>query len=102
LGRCCGQLCKPGRAGLSGGDCGGQGTGTGDCQPANKKQEATWVDESFNYTKSKVYKTPVKAKPDGGPFTLTTAYETKAKTLANQRVALAGARLANLINQELK
>lgn len=69
---------------------------------ANQKQEATWINESFSYTKSKVYKTPVMAKPDGGPFTLTTAYETKAKTLANQRVALAGARLGNLINQELK
>src|SRR5215475_3404402 len=64
---------------------------------ANKKQESTWVSESFGYTKSKVYKNPVKAKPDKGPFTLNAAYETKAKTLANQRIAQAGARLANLI-----
>jgi hypothetical protein len=69
---------------------------------ASEKNEDVWITESFNYTTSKVYKSPVKAKPDGGPFTLTTSYQTKAATLAKQRVALAGARLANLLNQELK
>jgi hypothetical protein len=37
-----------------------------------------------------------------GPFTLTTAYKKEAGTLAKQRVELAGARLANLLNNELK
>src|SRR5262249_33072206 len=54
---------------------------------ANKRQESTWVSESFGYTKSKAYKGPIKAKPDKGPFTLTAAYENNAKTLANQRIA---------------
>ena len=36
------------------------------------------------------------------PFTLTDKYKAAAKALARQRVALAGARLGNLLNQELK
>jgi len=37
-----------------------------------------------------------------GPFTLDSAYKTRAKALAQQRVALAGARLANILNAELR
>ena len=37
-----------------------------------------------------------------GPFTLTDNYKSSALNLAKQRVALAGARLANLLNAALK
>jgi S1/P1 Nuclease len=60
-----------------------------------------WIDESFNAAKSSVYKNP----PIGagiGPFTLTQAYKTAARTLAEKRVALAGARLAKILNDELR
>jgi hypothetical protein len=59
-----------------------------------------WIDESFVLAQSKAYAPPVK---DGdGPFTLSSAYQKKAKTAASERVSLAGVRLANLLNQELK
>ena len=59
-----------------------------------------WITESFTFAKTIVYKSPIEAGL--GPFTLTTQYETAAKTLAAQRVALAGARLGNVLNQELQ
>ena len=37
-----------------------------------------------------------------GPFTLTQTYKTAARTLAEKRIVLAGARLAKAINDELK
>jgi hypothetical protein len=47
-----------------------------------------------------VYKAPL---GDGnGPFALTTAYKVAAKKLAQARLALAGARLANLLKNEPK
>jgi len=47
-----------------------------------------------------VYVAPIGA--GDGPFTITPAYRIAAKKLAEQRVALAGVRLANLLNEELK
>jgi hypothetical protein len=67
---------------------------------AAKKDAATWVQESFDLAKSKVYVAPIAA--GAGPFTLTSAYKSSAKRVAKKRVALAGARLANLLNDELK
>lgn len=61
---------------------------------------ATWVKESFDDAQSTVYTAPIGA--GDGPFTLTTAYKTSAKKLAQERVALAGVRLANVLNAELK
>ena len=60
-----------------------------------------WINESFNAAKQTAYKDP----PIGvgaGPFTLTQTYKTAARSLAEQRVALAGARLAKILNEELK
>ena len=60
-----------------------------------------WIDESVSAAKSTAYKKP----PIGaghGPFTLTSPYKTRAKALAQQRVALAGARLAHILNAELR
>jgi S1/P1 Nuclease len=67
---------------------------------AAKSSEAGWVTESFQDSKQDVYVNPV---GDGhGPFQITSAYKTAARDLAQHRVALAGARLANLLNTEMK
>ena len=68
---------------------------------AAKLHTSDWIKESVQEAKSQVYKNP----PVGlgaGPFTLTAAYKTAASRLSKQRVALAGARLANILNKELK
>jgi S1/P1 Nuclease len=62
--------------------------------------ESKWIAESFQLAKDDVYAMPIDA--GDGPFKLTVAYETKAKTVAQTRVALAGSRLAALINANLK
>jgi hypothetical protein len=67
---------------------------------AAKSSEADWVQESFQAAQADVYKAPVGA--GDGPFTLTTAYKAAATKLARARIALAAARLANLLNNELK
>jgi hypothetical protein len=60
-----------------------------------------WISEGFIMSKNDVYRDP----PIGtgvGPFTLTAAYLDSARQLAEKRVALAGARLARILNHELK
>jgi hypothetical protein len=60
-----------------------------------------WITESFTAAKSNAYKQP----PIGigsGPFTIPSTYRNAARTLAKQRVALGGARLANILNNELR
>jgi hypothetical protein len=49
---------------------------------------------------SDVYRTPI--GPGAGPFNLTPQYLSSAHLLARQRVALAGARLATILNNELR
>ena len=58
-----------------------------------------WVQESFALARSEVYQTPVRA--DLGPYTLTPAYQTHARQIGEARVALAGARLAAVLNRDL-
>jgi hypothetical protein len=59
-----------------------------------------WIDESFNAAKNSAYNPPI---GDGaGPFTLTPTYKTAVRKVAAKRVALAGARLAKILNDELK
>jgi len=48
----------------------------------------------------KVYVAPVGR--GGGPFILSDAYANAAHAVADARIALAGARLAHLLNAELK
>ena len=60
-----------------------------------------WIAESLAAAQSDVYLNPP-IGADLGPFTLSPAYRTAARNLAKQRVALAGARLANVLNSELK
>jgi len=67
---------------------------------AAKSDEKDWIAESFIEAQQTVYAPPIAA--GDGPFTLTTQYKKNAGKLAQQRVALAGARLANLLNTELK
>jgi hypothetical protein len=62
--------------------------------------EAVWADESFHSAEKWVYARPI--GPSNGPFTLTDKYRTDALKEAQGRVALAGVRLANLLNSELK
>ena len=67
---------------------------------AAKASEAIWVQESFDAAQKTVY--PGLVAGSDGTFSVTAAYVKSAKKLAKQRAALAGARLANLINSELK
>jgi hypothetical protein len=72
-----------------------------DATLAAKSDEKDWIAESFQEAQQTVYKVPPLG-PGDGPFTLTTKYKKDAGKLAKQRVALAGTRLANLLNTELK
>ncbi len=67
---------------------------------AQKADASDWVSESFDIAQKVVYSAPIGA--GNGPFPVTAAYKDNAKKIADQRVALAGERLANLINAELK
>ena len=62
---------------------------------------AVWIDESFKLASEDVYVNP----PIGlgaGPFTITDDYRKNALEIARARVALGGARLANILKDELK
>jgi S1/P1 nuclease len=65
-----------------------------------KMNEKDWVAESFQEALQTVYAPPVGA--GNGPYALTLEYKKSAGKLAKRRVALAGARLAKLLNEELK
>jgi len=65
-----------------------------------KTDEKDWVAESFHSAQQVVYAPPV--GPGAGPYTLTLEYKKNAGNLAKQRLSLAGARLAKLLNDELK
>lgn len=62
--------------------------------------EHQWLEESFALARNSAYAEPITA--GAGPFTLTAAYKAKAKRIADERVALAGARLAHLIEDNLR
>jgi len=71
-----------------------------DATLAAKLDEKVWIAESFDAAKAVVYQLPI--GPGSGPFTLTDGYKETAKTLGQQRLALAGARLGTVLNAELK
>lgn len=71
-----------------------------DPQTAGITDENVWVSESFQYSKNRVYAGPI--KNGYGPFRITSGYRHRALSLAKRRVELAGERLANLLNSELK
>ncbi len=62
--------------------------------------DQVWIRESFEAAKQFVYAAPVGT--GAGPYTLNAAYKSRAKTEARARIELAGIRLANLINANLK
>ena len=62
--------------------------------------DQAWITESFEAAKQFAYAPPV--GPGAGPYTLNAAYKLRAKTEARARIELAGVRLANLINANLK
>jgi hypothetical protein len=61
---------------------------------------AVWITESFQAAQSSVYVAPIAAGT--GPFTITKKYRKAANKLAKQRAAIAGLRLAGIVNDELK
>jgi hypothetical protein len=66
---------------------------------------AKWAAESLALAKRDAYAAPIGAspKPVGGTsYLITTTYYNKAVRDAKNRVALAGARLAKLLNENLK
>jgi len=66
---------------------------------------AKWADESLRLAKSEVYISPIGKgpKPAGSTsYLMTTAYYNRALRDAKKRVALAGARLAKLLDENLK
>jgi hypothetical protein len=71
-----------------------------DAQLAAIPDEAIWIEESFQAAQQTVYAAPVGVGE--GPYTLDTAYKTAARELAERRIALAGRRLANLLNDAMK
>jgi len=62
--------------------------------------EAIWVQNELEVAKSEVYTSPIGA--GAGPFAVTAAYRSRARLVARRQIALAGARLANILNAELK
>lgn len=70
-----------------------------DAKLAGVSDVREWVTEGVEAAQQTVYQPPL---GDGdGPFTMANDYEKAAKAVAEKRVALAGARLGNLINKEL-
>jgi hypothetical protein len=62
--------------------------------------ESAWVGEGVEAARRYVYRPPVEAGP--GPFLLDARYRREARELSAQRIALAGARLARLLDQALR
>ena len=61
---------------------------------------ALWIIESFAIAQNDVYTDLI--GPGAGPFPLSQAYQEKALVVAREQVALAGVRLATLINDGLR
>jgi hypothetical protein len=61
--------------------------------------DAAWIQESFQAAQQTAYAAPV--GPGAGPYALSGAYKASARTVAEGRIALAGVRLAYLLNAAL-
>jgi hypothetical protein len=77
----------------------GQSLPPADASLAADAKEDDWAAESFSLAKSNVYIDPV--GPGLGPYNLAGSYTTNTQQLAEQRIALASARLANLLKTAL-
>lgn len=60
---------------------------------------SAWARESLGIAETEVYVAPIGAGP--GPYRLTSEYRAEARKVARQQAALAGARLAQLLNAAL-
>jgi S1/P1 Nuclease len=60
-----------------------------------------WITDSFNLARAKTYVDPP-IGVNAGPFTISPGYRSDALDVAKKQIALAGARLANLINANLQ
>ena len=67
---------------------------------ANISEPSVWLTESLTLAQSRVYQPPIGGGK--GPYTITTTYKRSAGGPAEQRVALAGVRLARLFNAQLQ
>ena len=79
----------------------GKGMPEADSTLAGIADADVWINESFQLASNSVYVNP----PIGlgaGPFTITDDYRKNALDIARARVALGGARLANILKDELK
>jgi hypothetical protein len=61
---------------------------------------SAWLQESSGLAKRHVYMAPI--GPGRGPYFPTAAYRANAGSIAEQQIAIAGARLANLLNSSLQ
>jgi hypothetical protein len=66
---------------------------------AGISDEAIWIEESFLAAKQTAYAKPI--GPDEGPYDLNDTYKAVAREVAEHRIALAGIRLAHLLNEAL-
>ncbi|HSF69632.1 MAG TPA: S1/P1 nuclease [Nitrospira sp.] len=71
-----------------------------DPELASIADEDVWIRESFEAAQTHVYVSPIEV--GDGPYEVTDSYVSAARELAGQRIALAGARLANLLNDALR
>ena len=78
----------------------GQGLPPANATLAANLNVSDWIQDGFRLARSDVYRAPV--GPGAGPFNLTMQYRNAARRLARQRVALAGERLARILNTELR
>lgn len=69
---------------------------------ARNLDTAVWVRESFELAKAKVYRDPIATGAELSTIVPGSVYDTEAYKIALKRVALAGARLAQVLNEELK
>jgi len=67
---------------------------------ATNLDPAKWAAESFMLAQSDVYRQPIGR--GAGPFTVNVSYVQNAQRLATERVALAAARLANILKTDLQ
>lgn len=67
---------------------------------ATKTNVDGWVTEGLNYARTVAYASPI--GPGNGPYSISSEYRTNATRLARTRISLAGARLARILNAELK
>jgi hypothetical protein len=78
----------------------GQSLPAADASLAGDADENHWAMESFELAKSSVYVPPV--GPGLGPYTMDATYTANTEKIAQQRIALAGVRLANLLKTALQ